>query len=51
MYQSFKDNPMKYILNLYEKMNTFFGIQGSYTAQFLLYGMLFLILVTFSLLY
>lgn len=51
MYQSFKDNPMKYILNLYEKMNTFFGIQGSYTAQLLLYGMLFLILVTFSLLY
>ncbi|PGT03438.1 hypothetical protein COD09_09570 [Bacillus cereus] len=51
MYQYFKDNPMKYILNLYEQMNTFFGIQGSYTAQFLLYGMLFLILVTFSLFY
>ncbi|PGY15470.1 hypothetical protein COE23_11180 [Bacillus cereus] len=51
MYPSFKDNPMKYILNLYKKMNTFFGIQGSYTAQLLLYGMLFLILVTFSLLY
>ncbi|PDY81665.1 hypothetical protein COA08_20640 [Bacillus cereus] len=51
MYQYFKDNPMKYILNLYEKMNTFFGIQGSSTAQFLLYGMLFLILVTFSLFY
>ena len=51
MYQSFKDNPIQYILNLYEKMNTFFGIQGSYIAQFLLYGMLFLILVTFSLFY
>ncbi|PEX90701.1 hypothetical protein COJ50_02270 [Bacillus cereus] len=51
MYQSFKDDPMKYILNLYEKLNTFFGIQGSYAAQFLLYGMLFLILISFSLFY
>ncbi|OTX76654.1 hypothetical protein CBR56_19935 [Bacillus thuringiensis] len=51
MYQSFKDNPMKYILSLYKKTNTFFGIQGSYMAQFLLYGMLFLVLITFSLLY
>ncbi|KMP46441.1 hypothetical protein TU55_06970 [Bacillus cereus] len=51
MYQSFKDNPIKYILNLSQKTNTFFGIQGSYTAQFLLYGMLFLVLITFSLLY
>ncbi|AHA09292.1 hypothetical protein COM24_20585 [Bacillus toyonensis] len=51
MYQSFKDNTMKYILNLYGKLNTFFGIQGSYTAQLLLYGMLFLILITFSLFY
>ncbi|PEJ22319.1 hypothetical protein CN675_03285 [Bacillus toyonensis] len=51
MYQSFKDNTMKYILNLYEKLNTFFGIQGNYTAQILLYGMLFLILITFSLFY
>ncbi|PHG09621.1 hypothetical protein COI66_11400 [Bacillus toyonensis] len=51
MYQSFKDNTMKYILNLHEKLNTFFGIQGSYTAQLLLYGMLFLILITFSLFY
>ncbi len=24
MYQSFKDNPIKYILNLYKKTNTFF---------------------------
>ncbi|PGK34072.1 hypothetical protein CN907_23675 [Bacillus anthracis] len=51
MYQSFKDNPIKYILNLYKKTNTFLGIQGSYTEQFLLYGMLFLVLITFSLLY
>ncbi|SIQ02266.1 hypothetical protein SAMN05878494_0024 [Bacillus cereus] len=51
MYQSFKDNPIKYILNLYAKVNSFFGIQGSYTAQYLLYGMLFLVLITFSLLY
>ncbi|ALQ66478.1 hypothetical protein COK00_29445 [Bacillus cereus] len=51
MYRSFKDNPLKYILNLYKKINTFFGIQGSNTAQFLLYGMLFLVLIAFSLLY
>ncbi|PDZ04938.1 hypothetical protein COE20_05135 [Bacillus cereus] len=51
MYRSFKDNPLKYILNLYKKTNTFFGIQGSNTAQFLLYGMLFLVLIAFSLLY
>ncbi|KZD30463.1 hypothetical protein B4082_3755 [Bacillus cereus] len=51
MYQSFKDNPLKYILNLYKKTNTFFGIQESNTAQFFLYGMLFLVLITFSLLY
>ncbi|MBG9611978.1 hypothetical protein ABE15_01765 [Bacillus cereus] len=51
MYQSFKDAPIKYILHLYKKTNTFFGIQGSYTAQLLLYGMLFLVLITFSLFY
>ncbi|PEO38231.1 hypothetical protein CN555_14580 [Bacillus wiedmannii] len=51
MYQSFKDNPLKYILNVYTKINTFFGIQGSNTAQFILSGMLFLVLITFSLLY
>ncbi|OUB86102.1 hypothetical protein BK784_33050 [Bacillus thuringiensis serovar medellin] len=51
MYQSFKDTPIKYILNLYKKANTFFGIQGSYTAQLLLDGMLFLVLITFSLFY
>ncbi|KOS29948.1 hypothetical protein ADK18_03755 [Bacillus anthracis] len=39
------------MLNFYKKINTFFCIQGSYTAQSLLYGMLFLVLITFFLLY
>ncbi|MFJ8527672.1 hypothetical protein [Bacillus sp. NPDC094106] len=51
MHQSFKDNPIQYLFNLYEQTNEFFGIQGSKNAQFLLYGMLFLVLIAFSLYY